>query len=323
MAPPSQEVLFSLQIPAHKSPAAPSPGGTITVSRLSLTPSLPRDATAFQSMSSNPAHGRARPRHGDQPPPPPIYLLTHHSPPDNRLTPPFLQTYLHALLRLQHGDYPYGILLTTSSITKFFSNGLDLATFQPSDKPRYLYPLWRKLLTYPMPTCAVINGHGFAGGLMLSMFHDFRIMNPHRGWLCLNELEFDAELAPAMASIFKAKLTNSTFRSLLLEARRFTSLQALEYGLVDGLGGLEEAVNVMTDVEGGHGRAGMVVSVRGRGTVYGKLKEEMYKDVLTQLEMSELEETQIVERRMLDRVMRDKEEKILIERLGGVEKAKL
>lgn len=323
MAPLQQELLFQLPIPAHKSPAAPSPGGTITVTRVNLQPSIANEPSASQSMSSHPAHGRARPKHGDQPPPPPIYLLTHNSPPDNRLTPPFLQTYLHALLRLQHGDYPYGILLTTSSITKFFSNGLDLATFQPGDKPRYLFPLWRKLLTFPMPTCAIINGHSFAGGLMLSMFHDYRIMNPHRGWLCLNELEFDAELAPAMASVFKAKVSNTTFRSLLLEARRFTSLQALEVGLVDGLGGLEEAVKIMTDVEGGHGRGGVVVSVRGRRTVYGKMKEEMYKDVLDALDMSESQETQILEDRAMDRSAREKEEKLLLQRLGGMEKAKL
>ena len=323
MAHVAQDVLFSLSIPAHKSPAAPSLGGTITVAKLNISYGQTSDPSAAQSMSSNPALGKARPRHGDQPPPPPIYLLTHHSPPDNRLTPPFLQTYLHALLRLQHGGYPYGLLLTTSAIPKFYSNGLDLATFEPGDKARYLYPLFRKLLTYPMPTCAIINGHGFAGGLMLGMFHDYRVMNPHRGWLCLNELEFDAELAPGMAAVFKAKISNSTFRSLVLEAKRFTSLQALEVGLVDGLGGLEEAMQMMTDVEGGHGRGAVVVTVRGTKTVYGKLKEEIYQDLLIALDMSEQDETQFLDRRMNDRDARDQAEKLLLSKLGGLEKAKL
>ena len=49
---------------------------------------------------------------------------------------------------------------------------------------------------YPMPTIALINGHAFAGGLMLAMFHDYRVMNPHRGYLCLNELDFGAPLRP-------------------------------------------------------------------------------------------------------------------------------
>ncbi|KAK5950049.1 hypothetical protein OHC33_009011 [Knufia fluminis] len=316
-----QEILFTLSIPPYKSPAAPSPGGKITLSKITL-PSNDADPTASSSISSHPATGKPRPKHGDPQPTPPIYLLTHHSPPDNRLTPPFLQAYLHALLKLQHGGYPYGILLTTSSIPKFYSNGLDLATFNAETKSKYLYPLWRKLLTYPMPTCAVINGHAFAGGLMTAMFHDYRIMNPHRGWLCLNELEFDAELAPPMAEVFKVKVSNATFRSLVLEARRVTSLQALEMGIVDGLGGVEEAVGIMTDVEGGYGRGGMVVGVRGRGTVYGGLKEEMYSEVLRALDGVEGEEG-MWKGRYDERRKREVEEKGLLERLGREGKAKL
>lgn len=273
-------------------------------------------------MSSHPSAGKPRPKHGDAAPSPPIYLLTHHSPPDNRLTPAFLSTYLHALLTLQHGGYPYGLLLTTSSIPKFYSNGLDLATFTPDTKREHLYPLWRKLLTFPMPTCAVINGHAFAGGLMTAMFHDYRVMNPHRGWLCLNELEFDAELAPPMAEVFKVKVSNSVFRSLLLEARRMTPLQALEAGIVDGLGGLEEAVKVMGDVEGGYGRGVMVVGVRGKGTVYGKLKEEVYKNVLMALDGVGGEE-EMWAGRYAERERREAEERALLERLGKGGKARL
>ena len=119
---------------------------------------------------------------------------------------------------------------------------------------------------------------------MTAMFHDYRVMNPHRGWLCLNELEFDAELGPPMVEVFKSKVSNSVFRSLVLEAKRFTPLQALEAGLVDSLGGLEEAVQVMGDVEGGFGRGGMVVASRGKGTVFGKLKEGMYGGILKALD---------------------------------------
>ena len=33
-----------------------------------------------------------------------------------------------------------------------------------------------------MPTIALLNGHAFAGGLMLAMHHDYRIMNPSKGF---------------------------------------------------------------------------------------------------------------------------------------------
>lgn len=299
--------LFTLPIPPHHSKTAPSPGGTITVSRINLAPSASPVPPTFKSKTKTV-------------PPTPIYLLSHNSPPDNRLTPSFLSTYLAALTHLQHStspSYPPGLLLTTSPIQKFYSNGLDFdsAITDPEFKTRYLYPLWLKLLTFPMPTCAIINGHAFAGGLMLAMYHDYRIMNPHRGYLCLNELEFDAELSPAMASIFRAKLPNHIFREVLLEAKRYNALAALEAGLVDGLGGIDEAIQMMTDAEGGHGNGARIVALRGKGSVYGKHKEEIYRDVIQTLEMSRLDEEKYLNGRVGRRREKERQEKIMAEQV--------
>lgn len=72
-----------------------------------------------------------------------------------------------------------------------------------------------------MPTIAVINGHAFAGALMLAMHHDYRIMNAQKGFVCLNEIDFGAPLKPPMTSIFRQKVSPTTYRSLVLEGKRF------------------------------------------------------------------------------------------------------
>lgn len=72
-----------------------------------------------------------------------------------------------------------------------------------------------------MPTVALLNGHAFAGGFMLAMMHDYRIMNPHRGFLCLNELALGVGLRPPMCSIFREKVKAATFRRMILEVVRF------------------------------------------------------------------------------------------------------
>ncbi|KAH9845429.1 Copper homeostasis protein cutC [Teratosphaeria destructans] len=61
-----------------------------------------------------------------------IYLLTWTSPPDNRLRTDFCQALLLALDIVEQ-RYPPGVLITTSGISKFYSNGLDLehATYTP------------------------------------------------------------------------------------------------------------------------------------------------------------------------------------------------
>ena len=135
---------------------------------------------------------------------------------------PFCQAILLALDIIETRHEP-GVVITTSGISKFYSNGLDLehASFTPGFFPDSLYALWRRMLTFPMPTIALINGHAFAGALMLAMHHDYRIMNPHKGYLCLNEVELGVPLRPPMSSVFRQKVSPQTYRKLVLEAYRY------------------------------------------------------------------------------------------------------
>lgn len=123
-----------------------------------------------------------------------------------------------------------------------------------------------------MPTVALINGHAFAGGFMTAMMQDYRIMNPHRGFLCLNELEFGAPLPAPMASIFRQKVPSpNTYRSIVLEAKRYNALEALKEGIVDGLGGLDEVLMFVDETK---------LRIKGKSGVYGRLKAEMWRETV-------------------------------------------
>ena len=133
-----------------------------------------------------------------------------------------------------------------------------------------------------MPTVALINGHAFAAGLMTAMMHDYRIMNPHRGYLCLNELDFGAPLTPPMASIFRQKLPRpDTYRTMVLESKRFNALEALKEGIVDGLGGWDEAKSHIEEA---------ALTKRAVSGVYGTLKAEMWKETVALLDAGEARE---------------------------------
>ncbi|KAG7053347.1 enoyl-CoA hydratase/isomerase [Colletotrichum scovillei] len=202
---------------------------------------------------------------------PQVYLLTWSSPPDNRLTTPFCKALLAALDIIEFA-HPPGVLVTTSAITKFYSNGLDLehAFATPRFFPDTLYALFKRLLTYPMPTVALIPGHAFAGGFMTAMHHDYRVMNPQKGFLCMNELEFGAPLKPPMSAIFRIKCASpKIYQDIVLEAKRFPGPAALEAGLVDALGGLDEALKLIAERK---------LTERGKSGVYAVLKMEMWKE---------------------------------------------
>lgn len=155
-------------------------------------------------------------------PKPQIYLLTFTNAPDNRLVSAFCNALILALDIIET-RYPRGVVITTSGVAKFYSNGMDIehSQFTRAYMPDALYALWRRLLTYSLPTVALVNGHAFAGGAMVAMMHDYRVMNPHKGYFCLNELELGMPLRPPMTAIFRMKLSASAVRKMILEAYRF------------------------------------------------------------------------------------------------------
>ena len=214
-----------------------------------------------------------------------VYLLTIDSPPDNRLTTALCQALLRALDVVEFSGLPPGCVVTTSALAKFYSNGLDLAHAAARGDAYWagsLWALYRRLLAYPMPTVAWVNGHAFAGGLMLAMHHDYRVMSPRRGFCCLNELEFGAPLKPPMSAIFRAKVPDPrVYRELVLEARRFGGVEAAAAGIVDAAGGWDEVLALVRD----RGLTG-----KGKTGVYGLLKMEMYRGCLDLLDNHAREE---------------------------------
>lgn len=203
-------------------------------------------------------------------PVPQVYLLTFTSPPDNRLTPAFCAALVTALDIVEF-HYPTGVVVTTSSITKFYSNGLDLelATNTPGFVENSLYPVFLRLLTYPMPTVALVNGHAFAGAFMLAMHHDYRVFAGSRGYLCINELDLGAPLLPPMSGIFRVKCGADVYRTTVLEARRWDAAGALSAGLIDRTDGMEGVLAMVQE---------KALTTKGKTGIYGILKGEMYRE---------------------------------------------
>lgn len=77
-----------------------------------------------------------------------VYLLTFTSPKDNRLTPSFIDAMILALDIIEQ-RYPKGVVVTTSGIAKFYSNGLDLDVASSTEGflENWLWRLFRRFLT--------------------------------------------------------------------------------------------------------------------------------------------------------------------------------
>jgi len=180
-----------------------------------------------------------------------VYVL-HMVNEDNRLRPDTITSLIAALDDIENdfkklrkeaksngADAPLGSLITTGQ-QHIYSNGLDFSLLMSGKLgtidffENYYHKLCLRVMHMPFPTAAAINGHAFAGGLMLAFSHDYRIMRSDRGYLCMPEVDLPGALTPGMMSIVRNSVPNyNVFRDVMLQGKRFNGDEALKYGMVD------------------------------------------------------------------------------------------
>jgi len=175
---------------------------------------------------------------------------------------------------------------------KFFSNGFDFPSIvgDPTFFPETFNPLIARLLTFPIPTIAAINGHCFAAGIILCLACDYRIMtdgSKRNAWLCMNEIHFGAIWPLSFTALFGAKVSDSRLhRKVALEGHRFTPQEALEAGFVDHLVNGNTAA-VLAKAE----QVAESVSHLAKEGVWGGIKSNLYR---APLEMITRDSTKVV-----------------------------
>lgn len=174
---------------------------------------------------------------------------------ENRFAPDWLDTvntYLDTIERDAQG------LITTGS-GKFYSNGLDLEWLMAHGDRADWYvgrvqELFARILTFPLPTIAAVNGHAFGAGAMLATAHDYRVMRADRGYYCFPEVDIDIPFTPGMAALIQAKLGPQTAVTAMTTGHRFGGPEALAGGLVDATATeaelLPTAVDRLTPIAG-------------------------------------------------------------------------
>ncbi|CAG8478648.1 1643_t:CDS:2 [Dentiscutata heterogama] len=163
--------------------------------------------------------------------------------------------------------------LITIGEGKLYSNGLDLkhALSTPGFFDNYYLKLLVRVLTFPIPTVAAINGHAFAGGFMFALAHDYRVMRADKGFLCMNEVEYSLPLHPGMAAIVRIKMSPKTYRDCILHAHRFNGPDSLDQGLVDIIASENDVLPKAKELAL---KWSKFASAR---PFYGKLKEEIVR----------------------------------------------
>lgn len=139
----------------------------------------------------------------------------------------------------QLADDPEVKAIIFTGVGKFFSFGFDIPEFLSYPKTSFtryvtkLTGLYTDLFTYPKPVIAVLNGHTVAGGCMLALACDHRIMVSGKAKISLNEITFGASLFAGSVRMLKFAVGEKNAQSVAYSGSMYTAEEAQRIGLVD------------------------------------------------------------------------------------------
>ena len=131
-----------------------------------------------------------------------------------------------------------GVLLASAG--KIFCPGLDLQELLPLDRPameKFMHHFSAAVLTlytHPKPIVAAMHGHALAGGCILGLCADWRVLA--RGALVgLNEVKIGVPLPFGVALIVRDAVPRTHLTAVALLGRNFSDEAAIAAGVADEL----------------------------------------------------------------------------------------
>ncbi|XP_026285261.1 enoyl-CoA delta isomerase 1, mitochondrial [Frankliniella occidentalis] len=168
-----------------------------------------------------------------------VAVVTLNRPPVNSLNTPLL-TELGAAIKNLEDNKSRGMILTSSSDT-VFSAGLDILEMYNTPKDQLsafwttLQSTWLSLYRSSFPTVAAINGHSPAGGCLLALSCEYRVMVGPKFSIGLNETQLGIVAPPWFVICMRDVIGHRQTELALTTGRLFSAPEALKIGLIDSM----------------------------------------------------------------------------------------
>ncbi len=182
-----------------------------------------------------------------------IYTLTFEAEGGNALDLELVQAMHSALDEVvEDSKGPCALILTATG--KSFSSGLSLLKITSYNSDQVLtfsnemQRLYGRLVNFPVPTVAAVNGHAFAGGAFLALCCDYRVMRSDKGWFCISEIDVGVSIVPEIMAVAKLKLSRNVLRDAVLTGKRFSGEESLRLGICDAICEEQELLDTAKEI---------------------------------------------------------------------------
>ena len=154
-------------------------------------------------------------------------------------------------LRVLESDPEVSAVILTGA-GKFFSFGFDIPSFLSFSKEAFtsflenFTDLCAYLYLYPKPVVAALNGHTVAGGCMLAIGCDHRVMVSGNAKISLNEITFGASVFSGACEMLRFHVGSAAATRVLYSGAMYVAEDALEIGLIDEITTSDDLVAAAT-----------------------------------------------------------------------------
>lgn len=198
---------------------------------------------------------------------------------ENRHNPEFLIEFNQHLDSIESDKDIKSVVLTSAS-DKNWSLGIDLEWMsQPSNTPEIIEDfmlkvtgLLKRIVTFPMPIIAAINGHSFGNGAVLACACDFRFMKSDKGFFCFPEVDVLVPFFPSMFPLIHKAIPQTFFNRLAMSGQRVGAQALLDNQVIEDVFTNEDELQA--------GVLEFAQQFNKNRWIYGQNKTQMNKQIL-------------------------------------------
>ncbi|MCX5823250.1 MAG: enoyl-CoA hydratase/isomerase family protein [Deltaproteobacteria bacterium] len=216
---------------------------------------------------------------------------------ENRHNPEFIRAILTSFDEIE-GDPKISSVIIASSDPKNWSQGIDLQWITDAMAKNdlqgirdFMYGLNRifnRILLYPMPVIAAINGHAFGDGTIMACACDFRFMKADRGFFCFPEIDINIPFLPGMQAIIRKAIPYYKLEELVFSGKRTGAAELEAHHVI--LKSCENEEALMREA------LAFAKSFNKKRPIFGEIKKRFHRTII---ETMEKEDPAFIERLQL------------------------
>jgi enoyl-CoA hydratase/carnithine racemase len=204
---------------------------------------------------------------------------------ENRHNPEFIAAFLGALDEIEKDSSICSVVILSGD-AKSWSQGIDLnwimGKMQQKDVPairEFMYGInsvFKRLLLYPVPVIACLNGHAAANGAILACACDFRLMRADKGFFFFPEIDIGIPFLPGMIAFLKKAIPYGKFNEMTLTGRRCTATEMADSGVL--VKACESQESLIADT------MAFAKSLQKKRGVFGEMKRRLHAGIVEVIE---------------------------------------